>query len=165
MYIDGSQALKRDAGEGVAYAAYANFAVHNFRYLNLAPLVSASVKEPRECGKLCVDHSSSFSTNLAAYVHTYTLYLVSYTYCTSTIQSFSPNKHIVIRTICPPPPPVTDIWSFLRAKVLGRKHSKRLSKPDLKATFSAVCLVKTELRSNDSGILFWKSHMSFTCVS
>ena len=38
---------------------------------------------------------------------------------------------------------------MIRAKVLGRKHPKRLSKPDLKATFSAVCLVKTELRSND----------------
>ena len=64
VYIDGSKALKRDAGEGVAYA---NFAVHKFHYLNLAPLVSASVKEPRECGKLCVDHSSCFSTNLAAF--------------------------------------------------------------------------------------------------
>ena len=38
---------------------------------------------------------------------------------------------------------------MIRAKVLGRKHPKKLSKPDLKATFSAVCLVKTELRSND----------------
>ena len=37
------------------------------------------------------------------------------------------------------------IW----AKVLGRKYSNRLSKPDLKATFSDVCLVKTELKSND----------------
>ena len=64
VFIDGSQALKRDAGEVVAYA---NFAVQKFRYLNLAPLVSASVKEPRECGKLCVDHSSCFSINLAAF--------------------------------------------------------------------------------------------------
>lgn len=64
VYIDGSKALKRDAGDGVAYA---NFAAHKFRYLNLAPLVSTSVKEPRECGKLCVDHSSCFSTNLAAF--------------------------------------------------------------------------------------------------
>ena len=63
-YIDGSKALKRDAGEGVAYA---NFAVHKFRYLNSAPLVSTSAKEPRECGKLCVDHSSCFSANLAAF--------------------------------------------------------------------------------------------------
>ena len=28
---------------------------------------------------------------------------------------------------------------MIRAKVLGRKHSKRLLKPDLKATFSDVC--------------------------
>ena len=64
VYIDGSKALKRDAGEGVAYA---NFALHKFRYLNVTPLASASVKELRECGKLCVDHSSCFSTNLAAF--------------------------------------------------------------------------------------------------
>jgi len=64
VYIDGSKALKRDAVEGVAYA---NFAADKFRYLNLAPLVSALVKEPRECGELCVDHSSCFSTNLAAF--------------------------------------------------------------------------------------------------
>ena len=64
VYIDGSKALKRDAGEGVAYA---NFALHKFRYLNVTPLVSASVKELRECGKLCVDHSLCFSTNLAAF--------------------------------------------------------------------------------------------------
>ena len=36
------------------------------------------------------------------------------------------------------------IW----AKVLRRKYSKMLSKPDLKATFSEVCLVKTKLKSN-----------------
>jgi len=64
VYIDGSKALKRDAGNGVAYA---KFAAHKFRYLNLAPLVSTSVKEPREYSKLCVDHSSCFSTNLAAF--------------------------------------------------------------------------------------------------
>ena len=38
---------------------------------------------------------------------------------------------------------------MIRAKVLGRKYSKRSSKPDLKATISDVCLVKTELKSND----------------
>ena len=38
---------------------------------------------------------------------------------------------------------------MIRTKVLGRKYSKMLSKPDLKATFSVVCLVKTELKSND----------------
>ena len=42
---------------------------------------------------------------------------------------------------------------MIRAKVLGRKHSKRWSKLDLKATFSNVCLVKTELRSNELRIL------------
>ena len=64
VYIDGSKALKRVAGEDVAYA---NFAAHKFRYLNLATLVSTSVKEPLDCGKLCVDHSSCFSANLAAF--------------------------------------------------------------------------------------------------
>ena len=38
---------------------------------------------------------------------------------------------------------------MIRAKVLRKKYSKRLSKPDLKATFSDVCLVKTEFKSND----------------
>ena len=64
VYIDGSKALKRDAWEGVAYT---NFAVHKFRYLNVTPLVSASVTESLECSFLCVDHSSCFSTNLAAF--------------------------------------------------------------------------------------------------
>ena len=64
VYIDASKALKRDVGEGVAYA---NFAAHKFCYLNLPPLVSALVTEPQVCGKLCVDHSSCFSTNLAAF--------------------------------------------------------------------------------------------------
>lgn len=64
VYIDGSKALKRDAGEGVAYAS---FAIHKFRYLNIAALVSTTVIEPRDCGKRCVDHSSCFSTNLAAF--------------------------------------------------------------------------------------------------
>ena len=39
---------------------------------------------------------------------------------------------------------------MIRAKVLGRKYSERLSKPDLKASFSDVCLVKTELKSNEN---------------
>ena len=37
---------------------------------------------------------------------------------------------------------------MIRAKVLGRKYSKKVSKPDLKATSSDICLVKTELKSN-----------------
>ena len=49
-------------------------------------------------------------------------------------------------------PPVTDVFEIFWAKVLGRKLSERLSKPDLKTTFSHVCLVKTELRSNDRTI-------------
>ena len=64
VYIDDFKTLKRDAGEGVAYA---NFALHEFRYLNVTPLLSASVKESLECSFLCVDHSSCFSTNLAAF--------------------------------------------------------------------------------------------------
>lgn len=63
-YMDGSKTLKRDAGEGVAYA---NFAAHKFRYLNVTPLDSTTVKEPPECSFLCVNHSSCFSTNLAAF--------------------------------------------------------------------------------------------------
>ena len=63
VYIDGRKDLKRDTTNGVAFA---NFAAHKFRYLNLPPLVSASVKDLGDCGKLCVDHSSCFSTNLAA---------------------------------------------------------------------------------------------------
>ena len=36
---------------------------------HITPLVSASVKDTRECGKLCVDHSSCFSANYAAFFH------------------------------------------------------------------------------------------------
>ena len=42
---------------------------------------------------------------------------------------------------------------MIRAKVLGRKYSKRLSKPDLEATFYDVSLVKTEL-SNDVRVVY-----------
>ena len=64
VYVDGRKSLRRDFGNGVFYA---NFAAHKFRYLNITVLWSASVKALRECGKLCVDHSSCFSTNLAAF--------------------------------------------------------------------------------------------------
>ena len=64
LHVDGTRSLKRNAGDGVAYA---KLAVHKFRYLNLTTLMSASVKKLGECGKLCVDHSSCFSTNLAAF--------------------------------------------------------------------------------------------------
>ena len=56
---------------------------------------------------------------------------------------------------------------MIRAKVLGRKYSKRLSKPDLKATFSDVCLVKTELKSNDLRIqvlILEKPHIVYMCI-
>ena len=67
IYVDGTNGLKRPpSGHGLAYA---NFAAHKFRYLNITPLVSASVKDTRECGKLCVDHSSCFSANFAAFFH------------------------------------------------------------------------------------------------
>ena len=72
------------------------------------------------------------------------------------------------------PPPVAEIFVIfsgktlmIRAKVLGRKYSKRLSKPDLKATFSDVCLVKTELKSNDLRIQVFvleKPYIVYTCL-
>ena len=66
-YVDGTKGLKRrHSGHGLAYA---NFAAHKFRYLNITPLVSTSVKEIRECGKLCIDHSSCFSANFAGFFH------------------------------------------------------------------------------------------------
>ena len=52
-------------------------------------------------------------------------------------------------------------------KVLGRKYSKRLSKPDLKATFSDVCPVKTELKSNDLRIQVFvleKPYIVYMCI-
>ena len=64
VYIDGTKPLKRHSGDGLAYAS---FAAHKFRYLNITPLVFASVKEVGDCGKLCVDHSSCFSANFAAF--------------------------------------------------------------------------------------------------
>ena len=65
VYVDGAKGLKRDTKNGVAYA---NFAAHTFSHLDLPPLVSASVKEFRECGQLCVDHSSCFSFNCATFL-------------------------------------------------------------------------------------------------
>ena len=63
VHVDSTRSLNRNAGDGVAYA---NFAEHKYRYLNLTALMSTSVKKLGECGRLCVDHSSCFSTNLAA---------------------------------------------------------------------------------------------------
>ena len=56
---------------------------------------------------------------------------------------------------------------MIRAKVLGRTYSKRLSKPDLKATFSDVCLVKTDLKSNDLRIQVFvleKPYIVYMCI-
>ena len=56
---------------------------------------------------------------------------------------------------------------MIRARVLWRKYSKKLSKPDLKATFSDVCLVKTELKSNDLRIQVFvleKSYIVYMCM-
>lgn len=64
VHVDGSKSLKRDSRVGIGYA---NFVAHKFSRLDLAPLVSTSVKEIRECGKLCVDHSSCLSFNCAAF--------------------------------------------------------------------------------------------------
>ena len=64
IYVDGSKGLKRDSRLGIAYA---NFVAHKFSRLDLTPLVSTSVKEIKECGKLCVDHFSCFSFNCAAF--------------------------------------------------------------------------------------------------
>ena len=64
LHVDSTRSLKRNTGDGVAYAI---FDAHEFRYLNLTTLMSSSVKKLGECGKLCVDHSSCFSANLAAF--------------------------------------------------------------------------------------------------
>ena len=56
---------------------------------------------------------------------------------------------------------------MIRAKILGRTYSKRLSKPDLNATFSDVCLVKTELKSNDLRIQVFvleKAYIVYMCI-
>ena len=64
IHIDGKKGLKRDLEKGVAYA---NFAAHKFRRLNITPSVSNFVKEPGECARLCLDHSSCFSTNFSPF--------------------------------------------------------------------------------------------------
>ena len=61
--VDGSKSLKRSKN-GLAYA---NFAALKSSYLNITPLVTVKVTGVGECGKLCVDHSSCFSANVAAY--------------------------------------------------------------------------------------------------
>ena len=56
---------------------------------------------------------------------------------------------------------------IIRTKVLGRKYSKRQLRTGLLATFSDVCLLKTELRANDIRIqvfCFGKATYLFLCV-
>ena len=57
---------------------------------------------------------------------------------------------------------------MIRAKVLGRKHSKRQSKPDyLKATFSDVCLTRRSYWSNDPRIqvlVLEKPYIVYMCI-
>ena len=67
IHLDGTKNLKRHSENGSV--AFVNFAAHKFRHLNITPLLSASVKNIKECGKLCVDHPSCFSTNVAAFFH------------------------------------------------------------------------------------------------
>ena len=64
--IDGSKGLKRDSEHGFAYA---NFALHNSRYLNITPLVSVRVKQLSECEERCAVHSLCFSVNIAEFLH------------------------------------------------------------------------------------------------
>ena len=70
-------------------------------------------------------------------------------------------------------PPVTEILKFFgqnaddSGKVFERKCSIRLSKPDLRVTFSDVCLVKTELKSNDLRIQVFvleKPYIVYMCI-
>ena len=64
--IDGSKGLKRDSEHGLAYA---NFALHNSRYLNITPLVSVRVKQLSECEERCAVHSLCSSVNIAEFLH------------------------------------------------------------------------------------------------
>jgi len=50
---------------------------------------------------------------------------------------------------------------MIQARVHGRKHSKRKLSPDLLATYSGVCLVKTDLRSNESTYSVLEEHIPF----
>ena len=63
IFIDGSKSLKRYTKNGFSYA---NFDANKFSYLNITPLVSASVKGVHECCILCLDHSSCVSANFAS---------------------------------------------------------------------------------------------------
>ena len=64
ILVDDSKSLKRHTKNGFSYA---NFETKQFSYLNITPLGSASVKGVYECGILCLEHSSCFSTNFASF--------------------------------------------------------------------------------------------------
>ena len=67
LRVDGTKVLKRLGAHTSNGVAYANFAAHTFHYLNTTPLLSVSVNEFAECGKLCVDHFPCFSFNVAVF--------------------------------------------------------------------------------------------------
>ena len=67
LRVDGTKVLKQPGGHTNSGVAYANFAAHTFHYLNTTPLLSFSVNEFAECGKLCVDHSPCLSFNVAVF--------------------------------------------------------------------------------------------------
>ena len=56
--------VSRDAQNGVAFA---NFKANKFSYLNITSLATDYVLNGRECGLACVDVTSCFSFNLAAF--------------------------------------------------------------------------------------------------
>ena len=65
VFIDVSKVFKRHEGE---FVAFADFAAHSFYYLNTIQFLCFrfSWEEISDCGKLCVDHFSCFSFNVAA---------------------------------------------------------------------------------------------------
>ena len=64
FFVDTLNSLRRHTKNGFSYA---NFETKQFSYLNMTPLGSASVKGVYECGILCLEHSSCFSTNFASF--------------------------------------------------------------------------------------------------
>ena len=58
------QGVSRDQQRGIAFA---NFKAHKFSYLNITSLTTGYVLNGRECGLACVNISSCFSFNLAAF--------------------------------------------------------------------------------------------------
>ena len=56
--------VSRDVRNGIAFA---RFKAHKFSYLNIARLATDYVLNGRECGLACINISSCFSFNLAAF--------------------------------------------------------------------------------------------------